>query len=380
MDIIKYTQEHKIFRKRVQNFVKKEIIPNIEQWEKEKIFPKSFWRLMGKEGLLCTTLPPEYGGSGHDLLYSVILLEECSQSNQSGLGAFMHSDVFVSYISTFGSDEIKKKYLPGCVSGEIITALAMTEPGVGSDLASMETTAVDDGDSVIINGAKIFISNGINCGIAVVAARNPEIENPYGAISLYVVEEGTPGFEKGNKLNKLGMHSQDTAELFFTDCRVPKKNILGGKGTGFKMMMDKLQQERLFTALWAISKSEYVLKQLMEIYKENSGAGKSIPKSQSNQFAIVEMATDIKLGRTFVDKLIVEHIAKKNIVDQTSMAKFWATEMIRRVTNKSLDICGEAAMLESCPMARHWRDIRSWSIFAGTNEIMKTIVSKSMGL
>jgi len=256
----------------------------------------------------------------------------------------------------------------------------MTEPGVGSDLASMETTAVDDGDSVIINGAKIFISNGINCGIAVVAARNPEIENPYVAISLYVVEEGTPGFEKGNKLNKLGMHSQDTAELFFTDCRVPKKNILGGKGTGFKMMMDKLQQERLFTALWAISKSEYVLKQLMEIYKENSGAGKSIPKSQSNQFAIVEMATDIKLGRTFVDKLIVEHIAKKNIVDQTSMAKFWTTEMIRRVTNKSLDICGEAAMLESCPMARHWRDIRSWSIFAGTNEIMKAIVSKSMGL
>ncbi len=380
MDIIKYTQEHKLFRKRVKDFVKKEITPNIEQWEKEKIVPRSFWERMGKEGLLCTTLPLEYGGSGHDLLYSVILMEECSKTNQSGLGVFMHSDVFVPYIFTFGSDEIKKKYLPGCASGEIITALAMTEPDVGSDLAAMGTTAVDDGDAVIINGAKIFISNGINCGIVVVAARNPEINNPYGAISLYIVEDGTPGFEKGNKLNKLGMHSQDTAELFFTNCRIPKKNTLGAKGAGFKMMMEKLQQERLFTALWAVSKAEYVLEQVMEIYRKNSGAGKSIPKSQSNQFTLVEMATDVKLGRTFVDKLIVEHIAKKNIVDQTSMAKFWATEMIRRLTNKSLDICGEAGILESCPMARQWRDIRSWSIFAGTNEIMRTIVSKSMGL
>jgi len=380
MDLIKYTQEHKLFRKRVKDFVKKEITPNIEQWEKEKIVPTAFWQMMGKEGLLCTTLPSEYGGADHDLLYSVILMEECAKTNQSGLGVFMHSDVFVPYIFAFGSDDIKKKYLPGCASGEIITALAMTEPDVGSDLASMGTTAVDDGDEVIINGAKIFISNGINCGIVVVAARNPEIENPYGAISLYIVEDGTPGFEKGNKLNKLGMHSQDTAELFFTNCRIPKKNTLGAKGAGFKMMMEKLQQERLFTALWAVSKAEYILEQVMEIYRKNSGAGKSIPKSQSNQFAIVEMATDVKLGRTFLDKLIVEHIAKKNIVDQTSMAKFWATEMIRRLTNKSLDICGEAATLESCPMARHWRDIRSWSIFAGTNEIMRTIVSKSMGL
>ena len=380
MNIIQYTKEHKLFRERVQDFIKKELVPNIDKWEKEKIVPVSFWRLMGKEGFLCTSLSPEYGGAGHDLLYSVIMMEEFSKTNQSGVGAFMHSDVFVPYISTYGSDEIKKKYLPGCVTGEIITALAMTEPDVGSDLAAMATTAVDDGDEVVINGTKIFISNGINCGIVVVIARNQEIKNPYAGISLYIVEDGNPGFKKGNKLEKLGMHSQDTAELFFTDCRIPAKNILGKKGGGFTMMMNKLQQERLFTALWAISKAEYVLDQVIEIYKNNSGAGKSIPKSQSNQFSLVEMATNIKLGRTFVDKLIVEHMNKDNIVDQTSMAKFWATEMLRCTTNCALDICGEAAILESCPITRHWRDIRSWSIFAGTNEIMRSIIAKIMGL
>ena len=259
MEILQYTEKHHDFRRRLRAFLAEAVTPYVDQWEQEKIEPKEIWRKMGRNGFLCTEIAPEYGGLGGDFLYTVIVGEEMAGTNHTGLAAGLHSDVVVPYINSFGSAEQKQKYLPGCVSGDIITAVAMTEPDAGSDLAGMTTTAVEEGDEVVLNGTKTFISNGINAELVVVAARDPAVENPYQALSLYLVEDGTPGFERGRHLEKMGWWSQDTAELFFTRCRIPKANRLGEKGTGFLMLMQKLQQERLVTAVGAVTAAEKIL-------------------------------------------------------------------------------------------------------------------------
>ncbi|RLC30562.1 MAG: acyl-CoA dehydrogenase, partial [Deltaproteobacteria bacterium] len=271
----------------------------------------------------------------------------------------------------------KQKYLPGCVSGDIVTAVAMTEPGAGSDLASMTTSAVENGGTVVLNGSKTFISNGINADLVIVAARDAGIGNPYEAISMYLVENGTPGFKRGRKLNKLGAHSQDTTELFFSDTTIPKKNRLGKKGGGFLMLMEKLQQERLITAIIAVAAAEFILEWGMNFCKTGHGSGHI---SQAVQFALVEMATEVKLGRTFTDKLVADHMEKKNVVVETSMAKYWTTDMVKRLAGRALDLTGESAMLETCPIVRSFRDVRAVPIFAGTNEIMKGIAARFMSL
>jgi len=380
MDIINYTDEHRMFRDTCKKFLEKEIIPHVEEWEEAGIVPKSAWKKMGEQGFLCMGVPEAYGGLGLDFLYSVILIEEMARTNCSGLAASLHSDIVVPYIEAFGSEDLKHKYLPGCVSGDIITAVAMTEPNTGSDLAAIKTTAVEDGDDVIINGQKTFISNGINCGLVVVAAKDPAADNPHKAVDLYLVEEGTPGFEKGKQIKKAGWHSQDTAELYFTDCRIPKDHILGEKGMGFYMLMEKLQQERLACAIGAVTGAEYMLEITLPYVKERKAFDKPISKFQANQFKIVEMATEIKLGRTFVDKLIADHLEGKNIVTEVSMAKYWTTDMAHRVADQCLQLHGGYGYCEEYPIARAWRDTRVMSIFAGTNEIMKTIVARMMGL
>jgi acyl-CoA dehydrogenase len=325
-------------------------------------------------------IPEEYGGSGADFLYSVIMTEEMSRTNHMGLCTALHSDVVVPYISSYGSDELKRKYLPGCVSGDIIAAVAMTEPNTGSDLAAIRTTAVEDGDHVVINGQKTFISNGINCGICVVAVRDPAIENPYGAIDLFVVEEGTPGFEKGKQIKKAGWKSQDTAELYFTDCRVPRANRLGEKGSGFTHLMEKLQQERLMCAIGAQAMAEYMLEITLDYFRERTAFGRPISKFQHSQFELVEMATEIKLGRAFIDKLIVEHMEGNKVVVEVSMAKFWITEMACRVADRCVQLHGGYGYCDEYPISRAWRDIRVTRIFAGTNEIMRQIAARFMGL
>jgi acyl-CoA dehydrogenase len=380
MEIIKYTEEHRIFRDAVRKFVEKEVTPFVEEWEEAGIVPKSVWKKMGDQGFLCMQVSPDYGGLGVDFLYSVILAEELVRSNHSGLAAGLHSDVVVPYIESFGSEDIKRKYLPGCVSGDIITAIAMTEPNAGSDLAGMKTTAVEDGDHVVINGQKTFISNGINCDLIVLAARNPAIPNPHHGIDLYVVEAGTPGFEKGRKLKKIGWHSQDTAELFFNDCRVPVAHRLGTPGSGFLMLMQKLQQERLMVVIGAVAAAERMLEMTIKYCKERTAFGKPISKFQHTQFQIVEMATEVKLARTFLDKLIMDHIEGNNIVVEVSMAKYWSTEMATRAADRCLQLHGGYGYCEEYPIARAWRDIRVTQIFAGTNEIMKGIAAKFMGL
>ena len=380
MNIIPYTAEHGIFRDSLRKFLDKEIVPHVEEWEEACIVPRSVWKKMGEQGFLCTDIPEEYGGVGGDFLYSVIVCEELVKCNFSGLAASLHSDICVPYISAFASEEQKRKYLPGCVAGDIITAVAMTEPNAGSDLAKMKTTAVEDGDHIILNGQKTFISNGINCDLVIVAARDPDVKQEHQAVDLYLVEAGTPGFEKGKQIKKIGWHSQDTAELYFTDCRIPKGNRLGEKGSGFIKLMMKLQQERLVCSIGAVIAAEFILELTIRYCKERSAFGRPISKFQHVQFELVEMATETKLGRTFLDKLIMDHIEGKNVVVEVAMAKYWTTDMAFRIADRCLQLFGGYGYCEEYPIARAWRDIRVTRIFAGTNEIMKTIAAKFMGL
>ncbi len=380
MEIISYGEEHRIFRDAVRRFFEREVVPYVDQWEEDGIVPRSVWKRMGDQGFLCMDVDEQYGGMNADFLYSVILTEELTRTNHFGLAAFLHSDIVVPYISSYGSEEIKAKYLPSCVSGDCITAVAMTEPNAGSDLAGMRSTAVEDGDHVVLNGQKTFISNGTICDLVVLAVKDPKVENPHKAIDLYVVEDGTPGFEKGPKIKKIGWRSQDTAELFFNDCRIPKGNRLGEKGAGFRMLMEKLQQERLVCAVAAQALAEKTLEETVRYCSERSAFGKPLTKFQNTQFRLVEMATEIKLGRTFLDKLVVDHTEGLNVVEGVSMAKYRITEAAKRVIDGCLQLHGGYGYCEEYPVARAWRDVRVMSIFAGTSEIMKGIVAKSMGL
>lgn len=361
-------------------FLETEVTPFVDQWEKDRIIPREIWRKTGKAGFLCPCVSSEYGGLGGDYRYAVIVAEEMARTAHTGLALGLHSDVVVPYIESYGSEEIRRQFLPGCVTGDIVTAVGMTEPGAGSDLAGMSTTAEEIGDDVVLNGSKTFISNGVHADVVVLAARDPAVGNPYQAISLYLLESGTPGFKRGRHLDKMGWWSQDTAELFFTDCRIPRKNRLGEKGMGFLMLMEKLQQERLTCAVGAVTAAEMILAWITNYCRNTRISGKPLSKFQDTQFALVEMAAEVKIGRVFVDKLVVEHIAHENVVVETSMAKYWTTDMVHRIADRTLELMGDNGMLEKFPMARAWRDVRVMSIFAGTNEIMKGIAAKFMGL
>lgn len=380
VNILNYSEEHRRFKERARLFFEREVTPFVGEWERQGIVPRSAWKRMGEEGFLCMGVPAEYGGMGADFLYSVIVTEELARTNHTGLAAPLHSDVVVPYIVSYGEDELKKRYLPHCVSGDMITAIAMTEPDAGSDLASIRTTAEEAGDDVVINGRKTFISSGILCDLLVLAAKDPAVSDPYMGMDLYLVEAGTRGFDKEKKLSKMGWHSLDTAELVFTDCRVPARNRLGRKGSGFFMLMEKLQQERLMVCIIAVAAAEQMLEKTLKFCQGKTEFGRPLAKVSDNRFKIVEMATEIKLGRTFVDKLIADHMEGKSIVVEVSMGKSWTTEMAMRVADRCVEIHGGSGYCEENVIARAWRDMRVLSIFAGTNEIMKGIAAKFMGL
>ncbi|MCC6764480.1 MAG: acyl-CoA dehydrogenase family protein [Deltaproteobacteria bacterium] len=374
-----FTREHELFREQFKKFCEREIAPNVERWEEQRIVDRETWKKAGEQGYLCPTLEPKYGGSGVDFGYAAIINEEIVKAGSSGFTAGLHSDIVVPYIESFGNEAQKARWLPGCASGDIITAIAMTEPNTGSDLAGIKTTAVRDGDSYMINGQKTFISNGILCDLVIVAAKT-DPESRHGGVSLIVVENGTPGFEKGRKLNKMGMHSQDTAELHFSDCRVPADNLLGQEGQGFYYLMEKLQQERLVCAIGAQAGVETVLGETIKYTQERQAFGKPIAKFQNTQFKLAEIATEVELGRVFVDRLIDEHIKGTPIIKETSMAKWWVTEMCKRNIDLCLQFYGGYGFMEEYPICRAYRDARIQTIFAGTTEIMKIIIAKSMGL
>jgi len=376
-----YREEHEMFRRSFRQFVDREVVPNQERWREAGSVDRETWRKAGQNGFLCPALPEADGGPGGDFLHSCVIGEELSRVYESGFAMMLHSDIVVPYIQEFGSDEQKEKWLPGCALGTFVTAIAMTEPGTGSDLAAIATTAVKDGDHYVINGSKTFISNGILCDLCLVAAKtDPDPANAHQGISLFVVEANRKGFIKGKKLKKMGMASQDTAELAFEDCRVPAANRLGEEGAGFLMLMRKLQQERLVVAIGAQAGAEQVLKDTIAYCQERKAFGKPISKFQNTQFKLVECATKIEVGRAFLDKLVAEHASGKYLVKECSMAKLWQTEMGSEVIDTCLQFFGGYGYMMEYPITRAYMDARVAKIFAGTNEIMKIIVAKQMGL
>jgi acyl-CoA dehydrogenase len=375
------TDEHVMFRKSLRKFLDKEAVPQYEKWEEDRMIPKSFWRKLGEMGYLCPQVEDSYGGLETDFSYAVIIGEELERVGASLTGVGLHNDIVVPYFEAYGTDEQKSRWLPRCVTGEHITAIAMTEPGAGSDLAAIQTTAVKDGDHYIVNGSKTFITNGINADlILVVVKTDTKIEPKHRGISLLVVEEGMPGFTRGRKLNKVGMHAQDTAELYFEDCRVPVKNLLGEEGKGFTYLMEKLQQERLMVAISAQTASEDMVEMTLDYVKSRKAFGKPISAFQNTQFKLVEMTTEVELGHSFLESLIEDHIAGKEIVSKVSMAKYWLTETAKKISGECLQLHGGYGYMEEYKIARRYRDIPVASIYAGSNEIMKVIVAKKMGL
>jgi acyl-CoA dehydrogenase len=378
------TESHELFRKSLRKYLEKEVIPNFEQWELDHQVPNYYWKQLGELGFLCPWLDEEYGGMNADFGYSVVLGEELEKVGTGISGPAIHNDIVMPYIDSFGSIEQKKKWLPRSITGEMISSVAMTEPGTGSDLAAIKTTAVRDGDHYIINGEKTFISNGYTTNFVVLVCKTDPLAQPtHNGISLIVVDaidQEVPGFRKGKKLNKVGQHSADTAELIFEDCRVPVGNLLGEEGRGFYYLMEKLQQERLTVAIGAMTAAERMLEITLDYVKQREAFGKPISKFQNTQFKIAEMATQIQIGRTFVDQLIVKHMAEENIVTEVSMAKWWTTDMAKKVATECMQLHGGYGYMEEYEIARRFRDIPISSIYAGTNEIMKVIIAKNLGL
>jgi acyl-CoA dehydrogenase len=383
MDREIFSEEHDLFRASFRTFVEREVKPHQEKWAEEGCVSREAWRAAGAGGFLCPGSDPKYGGAGGDFLFSAIVCEELARAGESGFAIALHSDIIVPYIEAFGTEAQKQKYLPGCVTGEIITAIAMTEPDTGSDLAAVRTSAIRDEKTGgwILNGAKTFISNGQLCDLTVVVAKtDPDPKNAHKGISLFLVESTNPGFSRGRKLKKMGMASQDTSEMSFEDCRLPADALLGEEGMGFMYLMQKLQQERLIVALGSQAGAEQVLAETIAYTQQRKAFGKPISKFQNTSFKLAECATKVEVGRAFLDKLTVEHSRGKYLVKECSMAKLWQTEMFCEVVDTCLQFWGGYGYMLEYPITRAYMDARVQKIYAGTNEIMKIIISKQMGL
>ncbi|MED3553214.1 acyl-CoA dehydrogenase family protein [Cytobacillus praedii] len=373
--------EHEIFRKSLRKFLEKEAYPYYEQWEADRIIPREFWLKMGEQGFLCPTIDEQYGGSEVDWGFAVVINEELERVGSGLVGIGLHNDIVVPYLTSYGTKEQKQKWLPSCATGDMITAIAMTEPGTGSDLAGIKTTARLEGEHYVVNGQKTFITNGIHSDLIIVACKtNPDAVPAHKGISLLAIERDLPGLTRGRKLNKIGLHCQDTAELIFEDCIVPKENLIGEEGKGFLYLMEKLQQERLVVAIAAQIAAEEMLKMTIDYVKAREAFGKSISRFQNTQFKIAEMATDIEMGRAFLDLLITEHMLGKDVVTKVSMAKWKLTENARKIAAECMQLHGGYGYMEEYEIARRYRDIPVASIYAGTNEIMKVIIAKNIGL
>jgi len=376
-----FDPEHSAFQQTFKRFVDKEIAPYYLEWEGKKEIPREFYLNMGRHGYLCPWLPTEFGGSNADFLYCAIILEELARAQCSGFLMGVHNDIVSHYLYSYTNDEQKKRWLPKCASGEIILAIAMTEPECGSDLAAIKTTAIRDGDDYMLNGRKIFISNGTIADLVVVAAKTDTAADPHkGGVSLIAVERGTKGFEVTRKLDKMGTHIQDTAELVFEDCRVPAVNLIGKEGRGFLYLMEKLQQERLVIAVSSQAWSESLLEMTIQYAKTRKQFGRPISKFQVHQHKLAEIATEIQGCRAFVDALIQAHMEGEEIVKETCMAKHWATDLLKRTADYGVQLHGGYGYMSEYPICRAYVDCRVWSIFGGTNEIMKEIISKRMDL
>jgi acyl-CoA dehydrogenase len=371
-----FTEEHDMFRDTVRKFVEREIAPFHQQWEKDGVVPRELWLKAGEAGLLCCTVPEQYGGLGLDYLFDVVVFEELARSGFTGPGFMIHCDLVATYVGSFGSEEQKRHWLPKMVSGEAIGSLGMTEPHAGSDLKNIRTRAVRDGDDYVINGQKVFISNGQSCDVLVLATRTTG--DSQSAITLFLVDAGLPGFKRGRNLEKLGLKAQDTSELFFENLRVPASAMLGAEGHGFQLMRQKLAQERLAQAIRSATVAETVIEWTLEYTSQRKAFNKTIGDFQNTQFKLAELKTEAVIGRVFTDECIERFMAGKLDEVDAAMAKMWLSNLHCKVVDECLQLFGGWGYMWEYPIARAYADARVIKIAGGSIEIMKHIIGGAM--
>lgn len=375
-----FEEEHNMFRDSVRKFCEQDITPNLEAWDEAGMVSREVWKKAGENGFLGMSVPEEYGGLGlKDFRYNAILGEELAYVGASSPGFTLQNDITIGYILNYGTEEQKKRYLPGMISGEIISAIAMTEPSAGSDLQGIKSYAEDKGDHYVLNGQKTFITNGILSDMIIVVARTSK-EKGHKSMSLLLVERAWDGFVEGSKLRKIGMHGQDTAEMFFENVKVPKEYLLGGaEGMGFIHLMQQLPEERLSIAVAAAATCEAALAESIKYCKERQAFGKEIGKFQHNRFKLAEMKTETEICRVFVDHCIALHNEGKLTVEKAAMAKWWSTELQKKIVDQAVQLHGGYGYMMEYPVAKMFCDGRISTIFGGTTEVMKEIIGRSMG-
>ena len=371
-----YNEDHEAFRDTVRKVLAEHMEPHLDQHEADGIVPRTAWKALGEAGMLCPTVAEENGGLGLDFGFNCILNEEVAYLGTSA-GFTLQNDITVNYFERLGSEEQKAKYLPGMISGDIITAIAMTEPGAGSDLQGIRTTAVEDGNHLVINGSKTYITNGQNADVVIVVAKTDPNAGAKGT-SLILVDADTPGFEKGRNLDKIGQHSADTSELFFADVRVPKTNILGGENRGFIHLMEELPQERLSIAVSAQGGAQRAFDEAVKFTKERKAFGKTVFEFQNSKFTLADLAAKLQVGWAHLDWAIKRHLAGELTTGEASAAKLWHTEMQWEMVDAALQLHGGAGYMNEYAIARLWRDARVQRIYGGTSEIMKEVVSREI--
>lgn len=371
-----FTESHELFRHSVRKFFEKELTPHLERWEKQEIVDRDFWTKCGEAGLLCPTVPEEYGGLELDFGYNAVIDEELGYAGSSA-GITLHSDIVADYIVGYGTEEQKRHWLPRMISGETPTAIAMTEPGAGSDLQGIRTSAVKDGADYVINGSKTYITNGQHAELTIVVAKTDPGQGARGT-SLILVEAERDGYARGRNLDKIGLHSQDTSELFFNDVRVPQSNLLGGEGMGFAYLMNQLPQERLSIACSAQGSAQRAFDEAVKFTKERKAFGRTVFEFQNTKFTLADLAAKLQVGWAHLDWAISRHIAGALTAAEASAAKLWHTELQWELCDASLQLHGGAGYMNEYLIARLWRDARVTRIFGGTNEIMKEVISRAI--
>ncbi|MCC7184542.1 MAG: acyl-CoA dehydrogenase family protein [Rhodocyclaceae bacterium] len=374
-----FSDEHRMFRDSVRRFMEQEVVPHHDRWEEQGYVDREVWRKAGENGLLCATMPEAYGGAGADKLYSIVAMEETARVNATGLGFGLHSEIVAPYILHYGSEEQKQRLLPKMATGEAIGAIAMSEPAAGSDLQGVRTTAVRSGDVYVLNGSKIFITNGWHADVVIVVAKTNPNAGAKGT-SLLLVERGMKGFEKGKRLKKIGMKAQDTSELFFDNVEVPARNLLGNENEGFAYLMQELPWERLQIAIGAMENAQAAIDWTSDYVKDRKVFGTTVSTFQNTRFKLAELQTEVQIGRVFVDKCIELLLAGKLDTATASMAKYWCSDLQCKVIDECVQLHGGYGYMWEYPIARAYADARVQRIYGGTNEIMKEVITRAMGL
>jgi acyl-CoA dehydrogenase len=374
-----FSDEHRMFRDAVRRFMEQEVVPHHDGWEEQGYVDREVWLKAGENGLLCATMPEAYGGAGADKLYSIVVMEETARVNATGLGFGLHSEIVAPYILHYGSEEQKQRLLPKMVTGEAIGAIAMSEPAAGSDLQGVRTTAVRSGDVYLLNGSKTFITNGWHADLVIVVAKTNPKAGAKGT-SLLLVERGMKGFEKGKRLKKVGMKAQDTSELFFDNVEVPVRNLLGNENEGFVYLMQELPWERLQIAIGAIENAQAAIDWTSDYVKDRKVFGTTVSTFQNTRFKLAELQTEVQIGRVFVDKCIELLLAGTLDTATASMAKYWCSDLQCKVIDECVQLHGGYGYMWEYPIARAYADARVQRIYGGTNEIMKEVITRAMGL